>query len=47
MLQETVNSLEIKKNGIYIDLTFGGGGHPSASGMRVPNLKLFKNIAHL
>ena len=26
MLQETVNSLEIKKNGIYIDLTFGGGG---------------------
>jgi oligoribonuclease NrnB/cAMP/cGMP phosphodiesterase (DHH superfamily) len=26
--------------------TFGGGGHPSASGMRVPNLKLFKNIAN-
>ena len=27
--------------------TFGGGGHPSASGMRVPNLRLFKNISHL
>ena len=23
---------------------FGGGGHPSSSGMRVPNLKRFKNI---
>lgn len=27
---ETVNSLNIKQNGTYIDLTFGGGGHSRA-----------------
>ena len=27
LLQETIESLEIKKNGVYVDLTFGGGGH--------------------
>ncbi len=37
MLQETVNSLEIKKNGIYIDLTFGGGGHSKEILQRINN----------
>lgn len=27
LLMESVNSLEIKSNGIYIDATYGGGGH--------------------
>ncbi|CAL4042756.1 Ribosomal RNA small subunit methyltransferase H [Buchnera aphidicola (Pemphigus populi)] len=27
LLQESINSLNIKKNGIYIDCTFGEGGH--------------------
>ena len=27
LLKETVDGLDIKPNGIYIDLTFGGGGH--------------------
>lgn len=27
LLQESVNGMDIKKNGTYIDLTFGGGGH--------------------
>ena len=27
MLKEVIESLEIKENGIYVDLTFGGGGH--------------------
>ena len=27
LLEESVNGLDIKKNGIYVDATFGGGGH--------------------
>ena len=27
MLKEVIESLEIKEKGIYVDLTFGGGGH--------------------
>lgn len=27
MLQECIEGLAIKKNGIYVDVTFGGGGH--------------------
>ena len=27
LLEESVNGLAIKKNGIYVDVTFGGGGH--------------------
>ena len=30
MLQESLNGLDIKPNGIYIDATFGGGGHSNA-----------------
>lgn len=27
LLQETVNGLNIKEDGVYVDVTFGGGGH--------------------
>lgn len=27
LLEESIDSLKIKKNGVYVDLTFGGGGH--------------------
>lgn len=30
LLQETIKLLEIKPNGIYVDVTFGGGGHSRA-----------------
>ncbi len=30
MLKEAVDALEIKKGGIYVDCTFGGGGHSRA-----------------
>jgi 16S rRNA (cytosine1402-N4)-methyltransferase len=27
LLKETVDGLDIKPNGVYVDVTFGGGGH--------------------
>ena len=27
LLQESVNGLNIHQDGIYVDVTFGGGGH--------------------
>ena len=30
MLNETIDCLDIKKDGIYVDLTYGGGGHSKA-----------------
>ncbi len=30
LLTETINELEIKPNGTYVDVTFGGGGHSRA-----------------
>ena len=30
LLTETINGLEIKPNGTYVDVTFGGGGHSRA-----------------
>ena len=29
MLEECLNALDIRRNGIYVDVTFGGGGHSS------------------
>ena len=30
MLNECLEGLNIQKNGIYVDVTFGGGGHSNA-----------------
>ncbi|MBQ2520908.1 MAG: 16S rRNA (cytosine(1402)-N(4))-methyltransferase, partial [Paludibacteraceae bacterium] len=30
MLKETIEGLDIKPDGIYVDVTFGGGGHSRA-----------------
>ena len=27
LLMETVDGLDIKPDGVYVDVTFGGGGH--------------------
>ena len=27
MLEECLNALDIRRDGIYVDVTFGGGGH--------------------
>ena len=42
LLQESVNGLSIKENGIYVDATFGGGGHSKEILKRLgPKGKLF------
>lgn len=41
MLFETVNSLEIKKDGIYVDGTVGGAGHSAQIAKQLENGKLF------
>ena len=27
LLQESIDALDVKANGVYADVTFGGGGH--------------------
>lgn len=42
LLKETVDGLNIKSDGIYVDVTFGGGGHSREILKRLgPNGKLF------
>jgi 16S rRNA (cytosine1402-N4)-methyltransferase len=42
LLKETVDGLNIKPNGVYVDVTFGGGGHSREIMSRLgPNGKLF------
>lgn len=42
LLQESVDGLDIKPNGIYVDVTFGGGGHSKEILKRLgPDGKLF------
>ena len=42
LLRETVDGLDIKPDGIYVDVTFGGGGHSREILSRLgPNGKLF------
>ena len=41
LLEESIEGLNIKENGIYIDATFGGGGHANAILERLKNGKLF------
>tara|TARA_B110000467_G_C18325806_1_gene488864 strand:- start:1275 stop:2174 length:900 start_codon:yes stop_codon:yes gene_type:complete len=41
LLHETVNGLNIDPNGVYVDVTFGGGGHSKAILQKLENGKLF------
>ena len=42
LLKQTVDGLNIKPDGIYVDVTFGGGGHSKEILRRLgPNGKLF------
>ena len=42
LLEQTVDGLAIKENGIYVDVTFGGGGHSKEILKRLgPNGKLY------
>lgn len=42
LLKETVDGLDVKPHGIYVDVTFGGGGHSKEILKRLgPNGKLF------
>jgi 16S rRNA (cytosine1402-N4)-methyltransferase len=42
LLKETVDGLDIKSDGVYVDVTFGGGGHSQEILSRLgPNGKLF------
>lgn len=41
MLQECIDGLSIKPNGIYVDLTFGGGGHSKEILKHLTNGKLY------
>lgn len=41
LLQESINGLNIQPNGLYVDCTFGGGGHSSLILQNITNGKLF------
>ena len=41
MLQECIEALNINPNGIYVDVTFGGGGHAKAIVDKLENGKLY------
>lgn len=41
LLRESIDGLDIKPNGVYVDLTFGGGGHSTEILKHLSNGKLF------
>jgi 16S rRNA (cytosine1402-N4)-methyltransferase len=41
LLKECIEGLEIKEEGIYVDVTYGGGGHSEEIAKRLTNGKLF------
>lgn len=41
LLNESIQQLNIKENGIYVDCTLGGGGHSSEILKRIPNGHLY------
>lgn len=41
LLSESIQQLNIKKNGVYVDCTLGGGGHSSEILKRIPNGHLY------
>lgn len=43
LLNETINSLNIKEDGIYVDCTLGGGGHSFEILKSYPTRKVNRN----
>lgn len=43
MLKETIEGLDIKPNGVYVDVTFGGGGHSRAIFSALDNVQCTKD----
>jgi len=43
LLQESIDGLNIQPNGIYVDVTFGGGGHSK----EILKYKKLVNLLHL
>ena len=41
MLNETIDGMNIDENGIYVDCTFGGGGHSSLIFSKLKNGKVY------
>ena len=41
MLEESVDALEIKTDGVYVDVTFGGGGHSALIVSKLTTGKLY------
>ena len=41
LLNESINGLNIRENGIYVDVTFGGGGHSREILKQIKNGRLF------
>lgn len=41
LLKDCIDALQIKPNGIYVDVTFGGGGHSKEILKHIPKGKLF------
>ena len=41
LLDESIAGLSIQPNGIYVDVTFGGGGHSKSILQKLDNGKLF------
>ena len=41
LLKECINGLSIKPNGVYVDATFGGGGHSELILSKLNGGKLF------
>lgn len=37
LLDETIDALNIKEDGIYVDCTLGGGGHSSLYSRKIDN----------
>ena len=41
LLQECIEGLNIRKYGVYVDVTYGGGGHSKAILSQIENGRLF------